>query len=105
MRCIFVLLSLASVQGQFVDRPTAPPTDLAKKYPKIPNEWIVVFHPEATSLQMKKHHNALEGMDGLVKFKYNATKGFRGYHIVVDSEKSAAMLFEEWTAWDMVFGA
>lgn len=93
MRCIFVLLSLASVQGQFVDRPTAPPTDLAKKYPKIPNEWIVVFHPEATSVQMNKHHKALEGMDGLVKFKYNATKGFRGYHIVVDSEKSAAMSF------------
>jgi len=85
---------LALVEGQFVPEPVRPaPTDLEKKYPKIPNEWIVVFHSEANHNDIGTHFKGLEGTDGTIKFKYNATEGFRGYAMSVESDEGSAMAF------------
>lgn len=90
------LLSLAALAGaQYVPRPGKPaPIDIEKEYPKIPNEYIVVFHPEASDAEIHAHLQNLEGTDGTIKFKYNNTKQFRGYSMrVVDEEAGSAITY------------
>lgn len=89
------LFAVAAVADAQVRRPSKPaPIDIEKEYPKIPNEYIVVFHPEASDAEIHSHLNDLEGTDGTIKFKYNNTKQFRGYSMrVEDAEAGSAITY------------
>lgn len=89
------LFAMASVADAQVRRPSKPaPIDIEKEYPKIPNEYIVVFHPETSDAEIHAHLQDLEGTDGAIKFKYNNTKQFRGYSMrVEDAEAGSAITY------------
>jgi hypothetical protein len=79
MRAFLLLTIVSSVNAQ-ASRPQPPaPIDIEKEYPVVPNEWIIVFHPEATHKQISEHMKAHDKTDGVVQFVYNGTKHFRGY--------------------------
>jgi len=94
MRSILMLVAVVVAHAQIPQPPRPAPIDIAKEFPKIPNEWIVVFHPEASHTEIDQHMKALEGTDATIKFKYNATKNFRGYSMKVpDSNSGTAMAY------------
>jgi cerevisin/serine protease len=88
---LFASIPLASAQAP---RPAKPaPIDIDAEYPKIPKEYIVVFHKEAADAEIHSHLSDLQDTDADIQFKYNATKGFRGYAMRVSDEHGPAMKY------------
>lgn len=93
MRGIALLASVSLATAR-VPRPAKPaPIDIDAEFPKIPNEYIVVFHKQASYAEIDGHLAGLESTDANIMFKYNTTKGFRGYAMRVSDEQGQAMKY------------
>jgi subtilisin family serine protease len=88
------LLASAPLALAGVPRPAKPaPIDIEVEFPKIPKEYIVVFHKQAADAEIRAHLSDLQGTDADMKFTYNGTRGFRGYAMRVSDEHGPAMKY------------
>jgi subtilisin family serine protease len=90
------LLCAAAAQSN-IDAPVMPIVDMAAKYPKIANEFIVVFHPGTEDAVVASHMQGLKVADHKVASDFhiqtpNKAKEFRGYSVVVSSQEAADAL-------------
>jgi len=74
------------------------PVNLEEKYPKIPNEYIVVFKPGTADAAIQSHMDTLKTHEHTKMHDYHikasdAKKEFRGYSIRVPSEDAPALKF------------
>jgi hypothetical protein len=88
------VVSALSNEGSY---PALTPAEIAKKYPPIEDEYIVVFKPEHTMERIQSHLSAVKDLGCTVHREWSfgeTSKEFRGYHVTIEnSESSAAMDF------------
>lgn len=94
VRAAALLASIPLATADRVPRPAKPaPIDIDAEYPKIPNEYIVVFHKQAADAEIHTHISDLQDTDADIQFMYNGTKSFRGYAMRVSDEHGPAMKY------------